>query len=266
MFKLLHLTCGYQSRFLLKDINLEFKKNEFTGLVGPNGSGKTTLLKALTKVLTPVSGMVQFEGKDLRAITPRELACKVAVVSQAYTLDINMKAEELVLLGRLPHRSTFQLFETRTDEARAHEAMVLTDTFKFKDRFLSELSGGERQLVFIASALAQEPQFLLLDEPTNHLDIAHQVQVLDLLKRLHQERGLSVILVLHDLNLASEYCDRLVLLNAGTVYKTGTPQEVLDYQTIEAVYGTPVIVHPNPFSAKPVILIVSEAEQKKKRQ
>jgi translation initiation factor RLI1 len=138
------------------------------------------------------------------------------------------------------------------------------EKLKFKDRSLSELSGGERQLVFIACALAQEPRVLLLDEPTNHLDIAHQVHILDLLKRLQKDQGLSVILVLHDLNLASEYCSRLVLLKDGSVFKTGTPHTVLDYQTIETVYNTPVVAQRNPFSAKPYIMIVSEEEKSKK--
>ena len=144
--------------------------------------------------------------------------------------------------------------------------MALTDTLKFKDRSMSEISGGERQLVLIARALAQEPKFLLLDEPTSHLDITHQVRILDLLKKLNRELSLTVIIVLHDLNLASEYCDRVALLSGGAIYKEGLPQDVLDYKTIENVYKTVVVVERNPISSKPYILLISGDERLKVRK
>ena len=141
--------------------------------------------------------------------------------------------------------------------------MTLTDTFKLKDQFMGEISGGERQLALISRVLAQEPKLILLDEPTAHLDITHQVGILDLIKRLNKEFGLTVIMVLHDLNLASEYCRRLILINEGRIHRIGRPEEVLDYRIIEEVYKTVVIVEKNPLSSKPYILIVSEEERKK---
>lgn len=258
-----NLTCGYDSKFILQDISFRLQNKEILGIIGPNGCGKTTLLRAITKILKPQKGRIVLERKDIQKVNYKDLAKKVAVVSGAYNREINAKAEEVVLLGRIPHRHRLQFLETKYDEDIALKAMALTDTLKFKERFIESLSAGEKQLVFIACALAQEPKLLLLDEPTSHLDIAHQVQILDLIKRLKKENDISVILVLHDLNLASEYCDRLVLLNNGKIVKIGTPGEVLTYRIIEEVYNTIVIVQENPISLKPYILIVSEEERMK---
>ncbi|MCI0480139.1 MAG: ABC transporter ATP-binding protein, partial [Candidatus Dadabacteria bacterium] len=146
--------------------------------------------------------------------------------------------------------------ETKRDEEIADRAMELTDTIRFKDRSMSEISGGERQLVLIARALAQEPKLLLLDEPTSNLDITHQVRVLDLLKKLNKELSLTVVIVLHDLNLASEYCDRVALMSDGSIYREGPPQDVLNYKTIEDVYKTVVVVEKNPVSKKPYVFLI----------
>jgi len=237
---------------------------EFMGIIGPNGSGKTTLLRAITKVLKPQRGEVLFEEKNIWRMEFKELAQKMAFVSQTPQVGLNMTVEEFVLLGRIPYFRRFQFLETRHDEEIARKAMVLTDIFELRKRFIGELSGGERQLTVIACALAQEPKLILLDEPTAHLDIAHQVGILDLIKRLNREKGLMVIIVLHDLNLASEYCNRLLLVDNGRIHKIGTPQEVLTYQVIEEVYKTTVIVRENPISLKPYVFVVSEEEKQKK--
>ncbi|MBW1678553.1 MAG: ABC transporter ATP-binding protein [Deltaproteobacteria bacterium] len=234
------------------------------GIIGPNGSGKTTLLRAITKVLKPQRGEVLFEEKNIWRMEFKELAQKMAFVSQTPQVGLNMTVEEFVLLGRIPYFRRFQFLETRHDEEIARKAMVLTDIFELRKRFIGELSGGERQLTVIACALAQEPKLILLDEPTAHLDIAHQVGILDLIKRLNREKGLMVIIVLHDLNLASEYCNRLLLVDNGRIHKIGTPQEVLTYQVIEEVYKTTVIVRENPISLKPYVFVVSEEEKQKK--
>lgn len=262
----LNLSCGYDSKFVLKDINFKIEKNELIGVIGPNGSGKTTLIRAMTKILKLQEGNVLFDGIDINKLGFRELAKKVAVVSQSYAPDFDMPVEDFVLLGRIPYRRAFQFLETETDLKIAEQAMELTDTLHFKERLLSELSGGERQLVFIARALAQEPELLLLDEPTSHLDIAHQVKILGLIRKLNRQNQISVIIILHDLNLAGEYCDRLMLMNTGCIYKLGSPQEVLTYQNIEEVYKTVVVVEKNPISSKPYILLVSEEEKERKRK
>lgn len=264
MLEIKDLTCGYDKRFHLKSVNLAIKEGGFFGIIGPNGSGKTTLLRAITRILKPEKGEILLRGKNIWRIDFRELARTIAVVSQNVSTD-ELNVGEFVLLSRIPHYRGLQFLETRHDEEVADNAMILTDTLKFKERSMSEISGGERQLVLIARALAQEPKFLLLDEPTSHLDITHQVRILDLLKKLNRELSLTVIIVLHDLNLASEYCDRVALLSDGAVYKEGLPEDVLDYKTIEDVYKTVVVVERNPVSLKPYILLISEDERRKVR-
>lgn len=260
MLALKNVTCGYGSRFRLRNINLKVDDGGFIGLIGPNGSGKTTFLRAVTGLLRPEEGTVLLEGKDIRGMTARELARKIAVVPQSFNAE-GMLVEEFVLLGRLPHFKGFQFLETKKDLEIARKCMELTETLCFGDRLMQEMSGGERQLVLIARALTQEPRLLLLDEPTAHLDITHQVQILDMIKRLNRQFGLTVLVVLHELNLASEYCERLVLMNNGRIHKAGTAQEVLDFRVIEEVYKTVVVVEKNPISLKPYVLIVPEEER-----
>lgn len=263
MLRIKDLTCGYNSGFLLKDISFEIKHGELLGVIGPNGSGKTTLLRAITRILKPKRGTILLEGEDIWKMGLKELAKKVAVVSQN-PITNSMSVEEFVLLGRIPHYKRFQFLETNNDRAIAERCMALTNTLRLKDQPISKISSGEKQLAFIARALTQEPKLLLLDEPITHLDIAHQIGILDLIKRLNRESGLTVIMVLHDLNLASEYCDRLILFNRGHIHKIGTPQEVLTRQVIEEVYKTCVIVKENPINLKPYIFLVSEEEKRKR--
>jgi iron complex transport system ATP-binding protein len=263
MLEIKNLTCGYDSKFILQDINFKISARELIGIIGPNGSGKTTLLRAITKVIRPKKGEILLEKENIEKFSFKELAKKIAVVSQNSVANF-MAVEEFVLLGRIPHRKKLQFLETKVDERIAQEAMALTGTLQLKERFIGDLSGGERQLVVIARALAQEPRLLLLDEPTSHLDIAHQVKILDLIKRLNKENGITVIIVLHDLNLASQYCDRLILFNNGFIYKAGPPQKVLTYEIIEEVYKTVVLVKENPISSKPYVFLVSEEEKQKK--
>jgi len=248
MLEVKGLTCGYNKKFILKNINFKLKKHTFLGIIGPNGSGKTTLLRAITKVIKPQNGKILFEGKDIWQMGFRELAQKMAFVPQAQlSYGLDMTVEEFVLLGRIPYRKAFQFLETKYDKLRAKEAMDLINISNIKDRFVSELSGGERQLAYLARALTQEPKLLLLDEPTAHLDIAHQVRILDLIKNLNNSFKLTVIIVFHDLNLASQYCDELILLNNGYLYKMGLPEEILTPEIIEHVYKTKVIIEKNIF-------------------
>ena len=258
MLELRHVSCRYDDRFVLKDINVHIEDGDLVGVIGPNGSGKTTLIRAVTRAIKPTQGEVLLKGKPLGMFGFRELARQVAVVGRLYDLDVQMRVEDLVLLGRIPHRRAFRLMEGRSDMDIALTAMEVTGTSKLRDRFVDSLSSGERQLAFIARSLAQEPELLLLDEPTSHLDITHQARVLDLIRKLNRDKGLTVLIVLHDLNLASQYCDRLFLLGDGALRKDGTPEEVLTYQTIEEVYHTSVVVMKNPVSSRPCVFLVPE--------
>ena len=262
MLEIKNLTCGYDSKFILQDIDFKVEDREIVGIIGPNGSGKTTLLRAITRILKPKRGVIFLEGKDIWQMGFKELAKRIAVVPQSFGGGF-MSVEEFVLLGRIPHFERFQFLETKKDLEIAQRCMAKTDTIKLKNQLMGQISGGERQLALISRALAQEPKLLLLDEPTTHLDITHQVGILDLIKRLNREFGLTVIMVLHDLNLASEYCHRLVLINQGKIHKVGSPEEVMKYRIIEEVYKTVVVVEKNPISSKPYIFIVSEEERKK---
>lgn len=256
MFRMEEVTCGYGSKVVLDGIDLAVARGEFLGIIGPNGSGKTTLLRAMTRTLEPRQGEIFWEGINIWRVSAKVFARKVAAVSQTMP-SVLMTVEEFVLLGRIPHYGNLQFLETTKDLEVAERVMRRTGIEHLRDRAMSEISGGEKQLAAIARALAQEPEWLFLDEPTAHLDIAHQIGILDLLAELNQKSGLTVLMVLHDLNLAGEYCRRLLLLNQGRIRKIGNPEEVLEQGTIESVYGAHISSGKNPVSMKPFILPLS---------
>lgn len=255
-FNIENLSGGYYREAIVKDISLKIKKGDFLGIIGPNGSGKTTFLRLLSRVLLPQQGKVHFLGTDIATLGLKEFAQKVAYVAQDSLINFPFTVWEIVLMGRTPYLKRWR-FESKNDLLVAQDALALTDTLYLKEKYINELSSGERQRVIIARALAQEPVLLFLDEPTAHLDIGHQIQIMDLLKKLNSEIDLTIVMVLHDLNLASEYCNRLVLFNQGRIFKEGSCTEVLTYQNIEAVYQTLVIVNKNPLNHKPFVILVS---------
>lgn len=246
---------GYGKESIIKDVSFDIKRGQFMGIIGPNGSGKSTLLRLMSRVLSLQKGKILFEEKDIFQMKLKELCQKIAFVPQDTLITFSFTVWEIVLLGRIPHLSRLQ-FETKKDFVIAKNSLSLTDSLHLRDKKIDQLSAGERQRVIIAKALAQNPALLFLDEPTSHLDIGHQIEILSLLKKLNQEKRLTVVMVLHDLNLASEYCDRLLLLNEGKVFKEGVSSEVLTYQNIETVYKTTVLVDRNPISSKPYIVLV----------
>ncbi len=250
------LTVGYNREPVLRNVNLAAARGQFIGLVGPNGSGKSTLVRALSRVLRPISGRALLDGVDVYQIHARELARRLAVVAQDQAVAFDFSVRDIVLMGRAPHLSRFGIERPR-DYQIAEEAMELTHTAAFADRPITSLSGGERQRCMIARALAQQPSVLLLDEPTAHLDINHQIEVLDLARRLTAERDLATLVVLHDLNLASQYCDQLVLVSQGRVMAEGRPEEVVTEARIRVAYGTDVHVRQHPSSGRPYVTLVS---------
>lgn len=257
-----NLSCGYSSGFQVYDVNLSLAEGSFAGIIGPNGSGKTTLFRGISGTLPLKEGRILLEGTDLSKLSWREKAQKLAIVSQ-FSETAELSVEEYVLMGRLPYRQQFQFFDRKEDIEIAHHYMHLTNTYRLRNKSIAELSGGERQMANIACALSQHPRLLLLDEPTSHLDITHQMQFMNLIQRLNEELKLSVMMIIHDLSLAAEYCDFLLMMKNGTTFHQGSPEEVITYEHIENVYNTVVIVKTNPISGKPVVFPVSEQRLRK---
>jgi len=256
-FQVENLKCGYDNKFNIADINFQLSKGEFTGIIGPNGSGKTTLFRGITGELKIKNGTVKLENTDIREMGFKEKARNIAVVTQNIeAADITV--HDYVLMGRIPYHGRFHFFDNRHDHNLTEKYMKLTDVWHLKDKPMNRLSGGEQQLAGIARALTQEPKLLLLDEPTSHLDITHQVQILNLIHRLVDQLGLTVLMIIHDLNLAGEYCDHLIMLHEGSLYIQGEVDSVLTYDNIKNVYKTVVITKTNPLSGKPAIFLVSE--------
>ncbi|MEW5718182.1 MAG: heme ABC transporter ATP-binding protein [Chloroflexota bacterium] len=248
------LSFAYQDNAVLNEIDLAIQPGELVGLIGPNGSGKSTLIKCLSRALAPQRGRVWLDGHELAALAPQQIARHIAVVPQAVELPPGFTAFEIVLMGRVPHLAWWQN-ENARDKDIARAAMQATQTWSLADRLVNQLSGGERQRVVIARALAQEPQILLLDEPTAHLDVKHQIEVMELVRRLNRERGLAVLVVFHDLNLAAQYCSRLVLFKEGRVYKAGSPRDVIAPDVLREVYGVELLVVPHPQNQRPMAVV-----------
>lgn len=248
-----NLWSSYQKKDVLRGVNFAIKRGEFLGLIGPNGSGKTTLLRNISKILAPRRGRVLYQGRDIAGISTKQLAQRMAVVPQLSVFHFSFSVEDFVLLGRIPYLPRFYL-ERREDYLAAGEAMSLTETLGFRDRKINELSEGEKQRVVIARSLTQQPELFLLDEPAAHLDIRYQLDVFNLLKWLNMERGITIILVSHDLNLASQYASKLVLLDKGRIFAEGRPEEVVNEENIQEVYKVRVKITRNEWG-NPVVNI-----------
>ncbi len=247
---------GRGRMWTLDHLSFHVDAGEILGIVGPNGSGKSSLLKILSGLLRVGEGDVLLGGTSLQKRSQADIARLVAVVPQEYAQVFPFTVAETVLMGRFPHRTVRWWSmgigdETASDLASAHQAMVDTDVVSLADRLVSDLSGGERQRVVIARALAQEPKILLLDEPTAFLDINHQIEICSLVGRLRAERQLTVVLVSHDLNVASQYCDRVLMLKEGQLCRIGSPEETIRPEVLRIVYGCDVVVDAHPQTGRP---------------
>jgi len=258
MLVLEDINAGYRDYPVLQKVNLHVQTGQFVGIIGPNGCGKTTLLRVIAGVLRPTTGRILLEGTEMRHIVRRELARTMACLSQDMSLDLSFSVRDVVQMGRWPHLSRIGR-ESQHDMEVVEHAMVAADVLHLADHAITETSGGERRRAFIAMCLAQEPSLFLLDEPTTHLDIGHQLSILDLIRGLNQRDGMTVIAVFHDLNLAAEYCDQLLILNQGSAESFGTPEEVLTPEMIQRVYGAGVNVERNPVSHRPHIVLSAGA-------
>ena len=247
------VTLGYGERTVVESLDLEVPPGLITAVVGANACGKSTLLRALSRLLRPSEGQVVLDGKDVHRMATKEVARTLGLLPQSPVAPEGIVVGDLVARGRSPHQGMLSRWSSQDDAAVA-EALTLTGTTDLADRSVDELSGGQRQRVWIAMALAQGTDLLLLDEPTTFLDVSHQVDVLDLLTDLNRTRGTTIVMVLHDLNLAARYADHLVAIRDGRRYSAGSPEEVLTVSCVEEVFGMRSQVVVDPVSGKPMVL------------
>lgn len=247
------LAAGYGDTDILGGIDFDVPIGRMTAIVGPNACGKSTLLRTLSRLVAPRRGAVLLDGKAIHRMPSRDLARRLGLLPQSPIAPEGITVAELVSRGRHPHVGPFSRF-TRADDEAVAAALAATRTVELAERPVDELSGGQRQRVWIAMALAQETEILLLDEPTTFLDISHQVEVLDLLTDLHQARGTTIVMVLHDLNLAARYADELVVMAAGRIHRRGTAEEVVTPSNLKDVFGLEARVLSDPTSGRPMVL------------
>lgn len=257
------LDFSYGNKSILKNINLKIKAGSFVSIIGPNGSGKSTFLKNLSRYLKPQKGIVMLGDDNIKNLSQKEISKKLSVVPQNILVEFDYKVKDIVLMGRHPYVKRLK-GETAEDIKIAERAMKYTNTMEFSNRSFNELSGGEKQRVILAQALAQQPKVLLLDEPISHLDLQYQVEILDLVKKMTLEEGLTSIAVLHDLNLASAYSDYIIMLKEGEVFCKGEPEEVLTAENIARAFNTNVSISINPATGKTYIYPISTIPKKKR--
>ncbi|MFI0895807.1 ABC transporter ATP-binding protein [Streptomyces sp. NPDC020983] len=247
------LTLSYEERTVVEGLDLEIPDGQVTVVVGPNACGKSTLLRALGRLLRPRGGSVLLDGAELARVPTRQIARTLGLLPQSPVPPEGITVADLVSRGRQPHQKWWQQW-SEADERLVAEAMERTATADLAHRLVDELSGGQRQRAWIAMALAQDTDLLLLDEPTTFLDIAHQVEVLDLVRRLNRERGRTVVAVLHDLNQAARYADHLVAMKAGRIVAEGPPSEVVTATLVREVFGLESVVVPDPVTGDPLVV------------
>jgi iron complex transport system ATP-binding protein len=247
------LTLAYEGRVVVDGLDLEVPKGEVTAIVGPNACGKSTLLRGLSRLLAPASGAVLLDGSDLHSLPTKQVATRLGLLPQTPTAPDGITVADLVSRGRYPHQGWFRRWTAEDDESVA-DAMVATGVAELAERPVDELSGGQRQRVWIAMALAQRTGILLLDEPTTFLDISHQLDVLDLLLDLNAARGTTVVMVLHDLNLAARYAGHLVAMRDGAIVAAGAPAEVVTPELVREVFGVESVIAPDPVTGTPLVV------------
>jgi len=248
-----NISLSYDHRLVVKDLSFRLGPGELVGLIGPNGCGKTSIIKAISRTLVLRSGKIMLDRKDLSRFPLNDLARIIGVVPQNPSLPDTFTVSEVVLLGRNPHLGWLRN-ESPRDVETAWWAMERTGISSLVERRMGELSGGERQRVTIARVLAQEPEAMLMDEPTANLDIIHQIEILELIRSLCREKKLAVLVALHDLNLASQYCRHLLMMKEGRIFAAGTPTEVVTSANIKEVYGAESFITPHPENGLPVVI------------
>ena len=246
-----NLETNYEKFTVFKDLNLEIKEGLVTTIIGPNGCGKSTLLKTIGRILKQKNGTIYLQGQDLQTIHTKRVAQLMALLPQNPVAPSQLKVEELISYGRYPHRNNVNKL-TREDKEKIEWAMDITRTLPFRDREIANLSGGQRQKVWLAMALAQETGILLLDEPTTYLDMAHQLEVLRIVERLNTEQNRTIVMVLHDINHAARFSDEIITMKNGKIIKVGTPAETITPEVLKEVFQIDARVMIDPSNGAPV--------------
>ena len=255
--KIENLSHFFGNRAVLRHISFSVAQGDFFVIIGPNGSGKTTLMRAIAGILSRQTGQINIFERRMSGYKRKEFARLIAFVPQGLPTDFPFTVAEMVLMGRAPYNSTLGI-ETEKDYLISEQAMRFTEVAHLAGRKLDQLSGGEQQRVFIARAICQEPKILLLDEPTASLDLAHQVRIMDLMEKLRADKGVTVVMVSHDINLAAMYGGRLLLLRDGQIVSLGPPEEILDFKTLEDAYGCKLLVDNSPLGSCPRVTVVPQ--------
>ena len=251
------VSSGYDQKQVVSNISFEINKAEFFCIIGSNGSGKTTLLKTIGQSISPSKGTIEIFGQKASSYSKKKLSMLVAMVTQTVPSDIPYTVKEVVMMGRYPYLGIMGI-EKSKDQDIAASAMTFTDISHLADCKIGEISGGERQRVFIARAICQEPQIILLDEPTTALDLAHQIAVMDLMEKLKNDKKITIVMISHDINLAAMYSDRLLLLKSGKIIQMGTPNDILTYDILENAYNCVLMVEKSPIGNFPQISLVPQ--------
>lgn len=253
------IAAGYNGTRILTGLSLTVGQGEFLGILGPNGSGKTTLLRVVCGLLPAWEGEVRLQGQALAVLSRRQLARQVAFLPQLAVTDIDLSVCEMVALGRWPHLGRLGRL-SKQDADQIRQSLRAVDLEAVAERSMLSLSGGEKQRVLLARALAQEPRLLLLDEPTSHLDLAHQVEFFELLKGLHRAGRMTIVCVSHDVNLCANYVERIALIRKGQLFALGAVEDIVQQEVLEAVFGTPVQLGKHPQTGRPQVFLQTRAE------
>lgn len=250
-FRMENLASGYEQVRVFEGLNLAIEEGKVTTIIGPNGCGKSTLLKTIGRILKKQQGTVYLQEQNMQNLSTKDIAKKLAILSQTPVAPGQLKVEELIAYGRYPHRNNVNRL-TNKDEEMIEWALTVTNTMEYRNRELAQLSGGQRQRVWLAMALAQETNILLLDEPTTYLDMAHQLEVLDIVKSLNEQHNCTIVMVLHDINHAARYSDHLIAMRKGIIMQTGTPQEILSADVMRKVFNIDARIMEDPVTNTPV--------------
>lgn len=247
-----NLKVGYEEKVIIENLSLSINKGEVVSIIGPNGCGKSTLLKTLSRIIKPMSGGIYIQNESIKNLKSKHISQKVCLLSQHNDAPGDLTVEELVYFGRIPHKKWYES-KTKSDEEIVNWAIENTGLKRYKNTHINSLSGGERQRAYIAQALCQKPDILLLDEPTTYLDISYQLEVMELVREINEKFNITIVMVLHELNQASKYSDRLVIMKDGEIVSDGCPKEVINKETIKQVYKIECDIDNDPISNKPRI-------------